>query len=75
MRFDLTTKFDFDAVKAEARAAAQATFGTLQPGYCNETFSTFNLVTGNVLQTVTVFDNTEEELTRKAAPNMAKTGM
>ena len=67
MSFDQTIDFDFDAFEAEVYGAARATFGKLQREYSNETFYTFNLVTGNVLQYVTVFVNTEEELTRNAA--------
>ena len=67
MSFDLKIDFDFDAFEAEVYAAARIVFSKLQRDYSSETFYTFNLVTGDVSQYVTVFVNTEEELTRQAS--------
>ena len=70
MSFDLTIDFDFDAFEAEVYTAARNVFLKLQQEYSNETFYTFNLVTGNILQYVNVFVSTEEELTRNAADEL-----
>lgn len=64
MSIDLTIDFDFDAFEAEVYAAARAVFAKLQRDYSNETFYTFNLVTGDVMQDVYMYVNTEEELER-----------
>ena len=67
MSFDLKIDFDFDVFEAEVYDAARNVFLKLQRDYSSETFYTFNLVTGDVSQYVSVFVNTEKELTRQAS--------
>lgn len=58
--------FDFGAFEEAVYTAAGAVFSKLQKDYSDETFYSFNLVTGDVSQYVTVFVDTEEELARNA---------
>lgn len=75
MSFKLTIDFDFDAFEGEVYAVARAVFTKLQRDYSNETFYTFNLVTGDVSQYVTVFVDSEEELTRNASEEKMPPGL
>lgn len=65
MSFDLTIDFDFDAFEEEVFAAARAVFDEIQQERRDETFYTFNFVTGDVMQDLHMFVNTEEELVRQ----------
>ncbi len=75
MDINLTIDFDFDAFEAEVYKAARAVFAKLQRDYGGETFYTFNLVTGDVSQYVTVFVDSEEELTRNAGEEQLSPGL
>ncbi len=65
MNINLTIDFDFDAFEAEVYTAARVVFAKLQRDYSNETFYTFNFVTGDVMQDLHMLVNTEEELVRR----------
>ena len=64
MSFNITVDFDFDAFEAEVYAAARAVFSELQRERRDETFYTFNFCTGDVMQDVYLYVNTEEALDR-----------
>jgi len=75
MSFDLTIDFDFEALDKAVYTAAKEVFGKLQRDYGNETFYTFNLVSGDVSQYVTVFVDSEEELSRNASEEKLSPGL
>ena len=64
MSMNLTIDFDFDAFEEEVFAAARVVFAELQRERRAESFYTFNFVTGDVMQHVNLYVNTEEELER-----------
>ena len=66
MDFNFTISTDFDALEEEVYGAARAMFAKLQRDRSDETFYTFNLCTGDVMQHVYILVNTEEELERSA---------
>ena len=67
MSIDFKVDFDFDAFEEAVHEAARQAFAKLQRDFSNEKFYTFNLVTGDVSQSVTAFVNSEEELARNAS--------
>ena len=65
MDIKLEIDFDFDAFEEEVYEAARVVFRKLQQDRSDETFYTFNFVTGDVMQDLHMLVNTEEELVRR----------